>query len=149
MRNIKKIKGSSFCPILFLIIDMIQVKKKRELRSLIDKTIKEKGVKCDLSFIDTSLITNMSCVFNFNKKFNGDISRWDTSNVRSMEGMFNGSRFNGDISQWDTSKVVDMSYMFYNSSFNRDISKWNTSSVTDMSCMFRYSKFNGDISQWN
>jgi len=33
-------------------------------------------------------------------EFNGDISRWDVSNVKNMRGMFNRSHFNGDISDW-------------------------------------------------
>ena len=44
--------------------------------------------------------------------FNGNISRWDVSQVYGMEGMFDHSKFNGDISQWDVSNVKDMSYMF-------------------------------------
>jgi surface protein len=31
-------------------------------------------------------------------KFNGDISKWDVSNVKNMGGMFYMSIFNGDIS---------------------------------------------------
>ena len=45
-------------------------------------------------------------------KFNGDISKWNVSNVRDMENMFDGSSFNGDISKWDVSKVKNMSNMF-------------------------------------
>ena len=51
----------------------VQPKTKEELKKLIENTIKENGIKCDLNFIDISLITDMS-------------------------GMFDGSRFNGDIS---------------------------------------------------
>jgi len=29
--------------------------------------------------------------------FNGDISKWDVSNVTNMSSMFSGSKFNGDI----------------------------------------------------
>ena len=40
---------------------------------------------------------------------NGDLSRWDTSNVTTMYRMFCDARaFNGDLSRWDTSKVTDM-----------------------------------------
>ena len=34
-------------------------------------------------------------------EFNGDISKWDVSNVEKMGGMFSNSCFNGDISKWD------------------------------------------------
>ena len=39
--------------------------------------------------------------------------------------MFESSRFNGDISKWNVSNVLDMSGMFYdNSDFEQDISAW-------------------------
>jgi len=85
----------------------------------------------------------------YESKFNGDISEWDTSNVRNMIGMFSYSEFNGNISKWDTSNVRNMSNMFCESKFNRDISNWDTSSVINMSLMFYESKFNGDISKWD
>ena len=48
----------------------------------------------------------------WNSKFDGDISKWDTSNVRYMRGMFYSSVFSGDISNWNTNRVEDMDYMF-------------------------------------
>jgi len=55
-----------------------------------------------------------------------------------MSYMFHGaSTFNGDISKWDVSNVKDMRFMFYRAStFNGDISQWDVSSVTDMKGMF-------------
>ena len=51
----------------------------------------------------------------FNSQFNGDISKWDVSNVTNMSCMFDyNSQFNGDISKWDVSNVTDMSNMFFN-----------------------------------
>ena len=47
-----------------------------------------------------------------NSLFNGDISKWDVSNVEDMYAMFSNSLFNGDISKWDVSNVKDMSDMF-------------------------------------
>ena len=38
-------------------------------------------------------------------QFNGDISKWDVSNVTNMGNMFSKSPFNGDISNWDVSNV--------------------------------------------
>ena len=65
--------------------------------------------------------------------FNQDISGWNTSNVISMSGVFQGATFNGDISSWDISKVVSIEDMFSgNTSFNQDISGWDVSNVTDM-----------------
>ena len=65
----------------------VRPKTKAELMYIIDKTIKEQGFNCDLNFIDTSKITDMSYLF-YNVKFNGDISKWDVSKVKDMEGMF-------------------------------------------------------------
>ncbi|MBR4558515.1 MAG: BspA family leucine-rich repeat surface protein [Fibrobacter sp.] len=47
-----------------------------------------------------------------NSCFNGDISKWDVSNVTSMRSMFYNSHFKGDISKWNMSKVVSKEYMF-------------------------------------
>ena len=44
-------------------------------------------------------VENMKFMF-ANSKFNGDISKWDVSNVKDMFGTFEGSKFNGDISRW-------------------------------------------------
>src|SRR5574344_1763644 len=97
----------------------VQPKNLSELEKIIKDTIKEKGPKCDLNFIDTSKITSMEHLFHLNA-FNGDISKWDTSKVKNMEYMFANSKFNGDISEWDVSNVRDMKYMFDNSRFNSD-----------------------------
>ena len=112
-----------------------QPKTKEELKQIINDTIKEKGNECDLNFIDTSLITDMSGLFE-ETNFNGDISNWNVSNVRSMSGMFYNSSFNGDISDWNVSNVKYMYSMFKNSIFNRDISNWDVSRVLDHENIF-------------
>ena len=72
-------------------IELVTVKTKNALKNLIIKTIGEHGPNCDLNFIDTSKITDMSGLF-LKTKFNGDISKWNVSNVTDMRGMFNGSK---------------------------------------------------------
>ena len=92
----------------------VQPKTKEELKDIIEDTIVDYGYHCDLNFIDTSKITDMSCLFCYSK-FNGDISKWNVSNVRNMTSMFYKSKFNGDISKWNVSNVRNMSDMFKNS----------------------------------
>jgi len=45
-------------------------------------------------------------------KFNGDISKWDVSNVSMMDEMFHGSIFNQDISNWKIKKSANIKNMF-------------------------------------
>lgn len=121
----------------------------QELKGVVRSSIRRLGNNADLNFIDTSLITNMSSLFEFSD-FNGDISQWDVSSVENMSLMFSGCEFNGDLSKWDVSKVRDMGYMFNGSKFNNDsLSGWNVSKVLDMRCMFEDSYFNGDVSRWD
>jgi surface protein len=131
----------------------------QELKNLIYNEIEKHGVECSLNHICTSKITNMSGLFNGRnnfpllKKFNGDISLWDVSNVTNMSGMFEESDFDGDLSKWDVSRVQTMESMFDNSKYtgeNGDISDWDISSVRDMSFMFyENTEYKGDISYWN
>ena len=132
-------------------------KTRDELKELVNKLVKERGYNADLNDIDTSEITDMHELFckskyNYENKFNGDISKWDVRNVQHMNHMFYGSSFNGDISNWNVSNVYDMISMFAYSEFtgeNGDISSWNVSNVENIRAMFMGSKFNGDISKWN
>ena len=136
-----------------------QPEDKYELNDLIKKLLEERGLDADLNDIDISKITDMNYLFDrpsFNKvnkydlcNFNGDISKWDMSHVKTMAGMFYESKFNGDISKWDVSNVTNMEGMFTNSEFNGDISNWDVSNVKNMSFMFDGSQFAGDISNWN
>jgi surface protein len=65
-----------------------------DLKVLIKKLIKERGLNADLNDIDVSNVKDMYYLF-LNSRFNGDISEWDVSNVTNMRGMFNESSFNG------------------------------------------------------
>ena len=62
---------------------MIVVNRKGELEAIIRQRIKEQGLNCDLNDIDVSEVEDMSFLF-YGYKFNGDISKWDTSKVVSM-----------------------------------------------------------------
>ena len=132
----------------------VQPKTKEELQQIINETIEREGNECDLNFIDTSKIKDMSMLFwKIDKMdFNGDISNWDTSNVTNMAGLFWGCiRFNGDISKWDTSKVKKMSQMFYEcKKFNQPLNDWDVSNVEDFSSMFEMCyAFDQPLNKWN
>jgi hypothetical protein len=119
-----------------------------ELRNLIILAMLEFGEEADLNHIDTSMITDMSCLFASLREFNGRIDKWNTLNVVNMNNMFQGSSFNGDISGWDVEEVKDMTGMFADSKFNGDISDWEICSLEKFNGMFRNSDFNKDISKW-
>jgi surface protein len=101
----------------------------------------------DFSANDTPSIlanTTLSYCFYNDFSFNSDISGWNTSNVISMESLFeNASTFNRPLQPWNTSKVTDMSSMFKNAiTFNQPVkyvpssNYWDVSGVTDMTSIF-------------
>ncbi|WP_297244766.1 BspA family leucine-rich repeat surface protein [uncultured Brachyspira sp.] len=106
-----------------------------------------------LGNIDTSLITDMKCLFANSKRENFDgIETWDTSNVTDMSEMFMGaSYFNSNINNWNVSKVTNMSGMFSSAKkFNQPLNDWDVSNVKDMEFMFSEAEsFNMPIDKWN
>ena len=62
-------------------------KTKAELKAIIKQKIESEGNECNLNDIYTGNIINMSSLFK-DSDFNGDISKWDVSNVTNMEDMF-------------------------------------------------------------
>ena len=131
---------------------------KADLVAEITRATTAHGNEVDLNYIDTADITDMSWLFGSHgkngyglNKFNGDISKWDVSNVTNTSRMFvNATSFNGDISEWDVSQVTTMRSMFYGATaFNQNISGWDVSQVTNMRTMFDMARaFDQNISKW-
>lgn len=106
----------------------------------------------DLSKVVTTRVKIMRNLFDFEKKFNQDISSWDVSNVESMSRMFAYAKnFNQDISKWDVSKVYNFEYMFDGAlTFNSDISSWKLKSSVKLTGMFSSAyAFNQPVGKWN
>lgn len=107
-----------------------------------------------LDIPNLSLVTDMSGMFAYARKFNGDsnFSNWDVSNVTNMYGMFaGGSKFNHDINNWDVSNVTTMEEMFHGATvFKKELSNWNVGNVTNMKNMFATAlRFNSAIGNWD
>ena len=98
-------------------------KTKEELEDILKQLIEERGNEGNFNDIDTSEITDMSELFRQIdiKNFNGDISKWDVSNVTDMPWMFGFCKlFNQDISNWNISNVKYNEDMFFNCSIEEN-----------------------------
>ena len=118
-----------------------------------DSTIVDCGRALYVALTDwnTSLVTDMSDLFQDKADFNGDISGWNTAAVTDMSAMFDGARsFSIDISTIDTASVTNMAYMFRRASaFNRQLNDWNTAAVRNMSGMFENADSTVFPGTWN
>lgn len=110
---------------------MLRPSTKEQLQEIL------KDDSINLADIDTSLIIDMSGLFNDSKRkdFSG-INTWDTSKVTDMSMMFfSCSYFNEELS-FDTSSVTNMDWMFSNCvNFNKQLN-FDTSKITSMQGMF-------------
>ncbi len=122
-----------------------------DTRSLFLSFFEATSFNGDVSKWDVSNITNMGSTFRDAHAFNQDLSGWDVSNVTIMAAMLESTSFNGDVSSWDVSKVETMSALFrFVSAFNSDISGWDVSNVKIMGAMFDgVTSFNQDLSSWD
>ena len=96
---------------------VIHIENKEHLQKTIKRYLAQKGSSCSLNHLDISALNDLSFLFSpsHNAYFQGKYIEFH--------------RFNGDISKWETSQVMDMHSMFYRSEFNGDISKWDVTRV--------------------
>ncbi|WP_434335445.1 BspA family leucine-rich repeat surface protein [Mycoplasma capricolum subsp. capricolum] len=99
-------------------------------------------------------VTSTRAMFNEAKEFNQDLSKWDTSNLESIDEMFKWAhKFNQNLSKWDVSNVRIFDYAFYGTkAFDQDLSDWDVSNGQSMKRMFaRSEKYNngGKALTWN
>ena len=82
---------------------------------------------------DTSNLTSLNGSFQGTSSFNQSLGSWDVGNVQFFIDTFNGSKlFVGlGLPGWDTSSAGFFTGMFNGASeFNQDLSAWNISSLT-------------------
>lgn len=110
----------------------------QELKKEVKKYLRGISTHPNINSWDTSLITDMSHLFEEASDFNEPLNNWDTSNVTDMSNMFSkATSFNHPLNKWVTSKVTNMREMFALSGFNnKSIRNWNISNVKDMRDMF-------------
>lgn len=120
-------------------------------KNALDKLYLTIRIKYNISFLDTSLITNMTEMFRGHYTINNELI-WNTSNVKTMTHMFcYAESFNKSINFWNTSNVYDMKHMFFNAiNFNQDVDMLDVSNVETMEYMFSGAEnFNKSIDKWN
>jgi len=97
-------------------------------------------ISIDFSKFDTSYVETMSGMFKLCALTSLDLSNFITSSVTDMSGMFYGSGLISlNLNNFDTSKVISMSYMFYECKALTDlhVDNFNTLLVKEMKNMFQ------------
>lgn len=131
------------------------------VQARLKEAVKNKISYLDLNDIDVSHVKYFSNMFyedpyDIENNFTGtiDISKWDTSNAKSLLRMFNNAVFENviGISNLDTTNVTIMDEVFMNCKIKSpiDISGWNMSKVRSVNYMFSFCAIPsvGDLSKW-
>ena len=111
-------------------------------------------LKLDVSKWDTSKVKSMNAMFSFSHMTKIDLSKWNTKNLENTQRMFHHSDLEdvGDLNKWDTSKVTDMSQMFELSLIkNLNINDWDVSNVKNLASTFSilHNITKLNLSKWN
>ena len=102
-----------------------------------------------ISLWDTSRVTKMDRLFQYQTQFNENIQHWNVSNVIDMECMFHGATtFNQPLNNWDIGKVDVMDAMFAEAKcFNQPLNNWKVGIVDYM--FYKCVGFNQPIDCWD
>ena len=97
-------------------------------------------------------VEDMSYVF-YDSYFDGDLSGWNVSNVKSIHNMFSYSDFTGKNGMFRLekgNKVEDMSDMFCDSPFEVDINDWEVNGYCNLINMFKNTPLenNNKLPKW-
>ena len=108
----------------------------------------------DYSSWISTIVINFEQMFQNSSTFVGiGLSLWKTPAATNITRMLqNCSNFNQDLSGWNTSNVITMNSVFENCTQfqGTGLYKWNTSNVTTMDSLFNNcNNFNQDLSGWN
>ena len=127
-------------------------KTTEELHKILNERL-SKDKNADLNDIDVSAITNMDSLFFRSNIGDIDLSRWNVSNVKSMNNMFYECKnFTGKgLENWDVKNVIEMNGTFAGcTNFNGNVSNWNISKCTNIGGLFcRCPNFNANLSKWD
>jgi hypothetical protein len=98
-----------------------------------------------------TFITSLDELFQNNYLFNGNVSNWDVSRIKSMNLTFlNCLNFNQPMASWDVSSVIEMRNLFTGClNFNQPLNNWNVDSVQIFGGMFLFTSFNQPLNNWN
>ena len=94
----------------------------------------------------------ITCVLNWCRLFNTDISNWDVSNVENSDSVFEDCwEFNKPLNYWDVSKGRTFNKTLYNcKNFNQPLDKLDVSTSVNMALMFyNCNKFNQSLNYWD
>ena len=100
----------------------------------------------NIEYIDTSQCTTFYCLFNYAQFEELDLTCWDVSNVKNMNGLFSHQNGRGlqklNISNWDVSNVNgNFGAFIYESAIEEiDISSFNPVKCSSFSGMFEANK---------
>lgn len=108
------------------------------------RDVKAKAIEID-SAVDTSNVTNMNAMFYGTVNFTGNITFADTSQVQTMQNMFNGSKVK-EVSLPKTDNLTNMNGMFWNAKALEKFQIGSTEKVINMARLFENAhKFNADF----